>query len=121
MPEPIVQVTEYAVSCLPESHPDAHCWTIRVEYRGEGRWAVTDRHRYLSAAGNWSHGYMWRDGSKEPVTDEEYAECSAGMDAWTAEHRHDLDTALRLAREAAPLMTVNGWTVEAALARWEAT
>lgn len=41
-------------------------------------------------------------------------------DDWLAAHRFDLDTALKLAREAAPHVTVNGRTVADALTRAEA-
>jgi hypothetical protein len=36
-------------------------------------------------------------------------------DDWLDTHRFDLDTALKLAKEQAPLVTVNGYTVTDAL------
>ncbi|MGW9375680.1 hypothetical protein ACWGVR_37385, partial [Streptomyces xanthophaeus] len=38
-------------------------------------------------------------------------------DEWLDAHRFDLDTALKLARDQAPLVTVNGFTVDDALKR----
>jgi hypothetical protein len=40
---------------------------------------------------------------------------------WLAEHRFDLDTALTLAREKAPHLKVNGWTVADELSGWKST
>lgn len=112
VPPATVQPTRYFVSCLPEGHDERSAWSLTVEYRGGGRWVVF-RHALscLGADGTWSWGYQWRDGTQEPATDDEWTEYHAGRDAWLAEHRFDLDTALRLAREHAPLITVNGYTV----------
>lgn len=117
--EPVVQATRYTVNCVPEdTDPDGHLFEIAVEYRGAGRWAAVRNHRYLDAAGNWSYGVSWPDdapGSREPTTDAECAEYEAARDAWLAATRHDLDTALELAKAAAPDITVNGYTVSDAL------
>jgi hypothetical protein len=114
--EPIVQATKYTVNCLPEDGIDSHVFAITVEYRGDGRWGVyRNAHRCLGADGEWSWGYNWRDGAQEPDGDEEWAEYHAGRDAWLEAHRFDEETALRLAREHAPRVTVNGLTVRAAL------
>jgi hypothetical protein len=104
IPDPVVQVTGYTVTCLPE---DDVAWggtfTIRVERRGPDRWAVCRLGRCLSTAGNWDY---------ESIPSER-------EDKWKAEHRFDLKTALRLAKEQAPLITVNGFTVADALERLE--
>lgn len=115
-PEPIVQATRYTVNCLPEDGYDSHVFALTVEYRGEGRWGVfRSSHCCLGTDGEWSWGYNWRDGAQEPASDEEWAEYHNGREAWLKEHRFDEETALRLAREQAPLVTVNGFTVTAAL------
>lgn len=115
-PEPIVQATKYTVSCLPEDGLDSHVFVLTVEYRGDGRWGVY-RSAYccLGNDGTWSYGYTWRDGAQEPDSDEEWTEYHAGRDAWLDAHRFDEETALKLAKEHAPLVTVNGRTVTEAL------
>jgi hypothetical protein len=98
-PEPTVQATRYTVNCLPEDGIDSHVFEIAVEYRGRGLWAVTRHSRCLAADGTWD--WEMRPSERE--------------DAWLDAHRFDLDTALRLAKEAAPKITVNGFTVADAL------
>lgn len=93
-PEPAVQATRYEVSLLPEGDVNRLNFTITVEYRGGDCWAVVRHRQCMNAAGEWS----W-----EPVASER-------EDEWLAEHRFDLDTALRLAKEQAPKLTVNGMT-----------
>jgi hypothetical protein len=116
LPEPIVQATAYKVNCLPEDGIDSDVFGLRVEYRGAGRWGVyRNAHCCLGADGEWSWGYQWRDGG-EPETDEEWTEYHAGRDAWLDTHRFDEATALKLAKEQAPHVTVNGYTVADALA-----
>lgn len=116
IPEPIVQATAYTVNCLPESGIDSDVFALRVEYRGAGRWGVyRNAHCCLGSDGKWSWGYTWRDGTQEPATDEEWTEYHAGRDAWLAAHRFDEQTALKLAKEHAPHVTVNGYTVADAL------
>lgn len=117
IPEPRVQALKYTVNCLPEDDVDGHVFGLSVEYRGEGRWGVfRDPYRCLGADGEWSWGYQWRDGGSEPDGDAEWDEYHAGRDAWLAAHRFDEQTALRLAKEQAPLVTVNGFTVADAFA-----
>jgi hypothetical protein len=100
LPEPTVQATEYAVNCLPEDGLDSHVFEVRVQYRGAGRYAVIKHGQMcLGADGTWDHGVKEYDRG----------------DAWLDAHRFDLDTALRLAKEQAPLVTVNGYTVADAL------
>ena len=100
IPEPEVRVTRYEVSCMPEGHEVAHSLTIAVEYRGRGKWAVLNAPFCLGSDGEWD--YEMRPSERE--------------DEWLATHRFDLDTALELAKREAPLMSVNGWTVERILA-----
>lgn len=100
-PEAVVHAVEYTVNCLPEDDLDGHAFEIRVQYRGNGRYAVIQHgHLCLGADGTWDQGVKEYDRG----------------DAWLDAHRFDLDTALRLAKEQAPLVTVNGFTVADALA-----
>ena len=101
MAEPTTRVTHYAVSCLPEDHDAAFAMTITVEYRGRGLWAVTRRGEALSTDGEFDY---------EPSP-------SNREDDWLETHRFDLETALKLAQEAAPKLRVNNYTVEDLLAR----
>lgn len=98
-PEPIVKATQYTVNCLPEDGIDSHVFEITVEYRGHDRWAIKRHSQVLSAAGVWD--WEMRPSERE--------------DDWLDSHRFDLDTALKLAREQAPLVRVNGFTVADAL------
>ena len=91
--------TRYVVSCFePDDHEGAH-FNLAVEYRGRGLWAVVRHSQCLAADGTWS----W-----ESIPSER-------EDEWLATHRFDLDTALKLAKQAAPHITVNGYTVADAL------
>jgi hypothetical protein len=102
-PEPEVRAISYVVTAAPDwSHPDRSLWDIEVHERGGGKWGVYNRTRCLGSDGEWS----W-----ESIPSER-------RDEWLAEHRFDLDTALRLAKEQAPHVTVNGLTVEQARALW---
>jgi hypothetical protein len=98
-PEPTARPIRYAVNCLPEDGIDSHVFEIAVEYRGRGLWAVKRHSQVLGADGTW-------DWEMRP---------SERDDNWLDNHRFDLDTALRLAKEQAPLVTVNGFTVADAL------
>ncbi|TYB69669.1 hypothetical protein FXF51_05775 [Nonomuraea sp. PA05] len=95
IPEPEMRVTRYEFCCLPEGHIDAPHFTISVEYRGRGLWAVLDGPFALDADGR--KDYEPRPSSRE--------------DDWLATHRFDLDTAKRIAVKAAKVQTVNGHTV----------
>jgi hypothetical protein len=102
--EPRVQATRYTVNCMPaDSAPDAHVFELTVEWRGHDRWAIIRHGECLDQDGNWS----WE---RLP---------SSREDEWLARHRFDLDTALELAKQAAPLVNVNGLTPATALARIE--
>lgn len=115
IPEPEVRVTRYEVSCLPEAHEDADLFTVAVEYRGGGRWAVTRRTAYYDAEGNRSWGSEW-PGGKEPVTEQEMAAAEQAHEEWLTRHRFDEKTALDLAKRLAPQIEYRGYTVAAALA-----
>lgn len=93
-PEPRVEVTQYAVSMFPAESINSLAWDLTVEQRAPGQWAVCRMRQCLTADGTWDY---------EPLP-------SSRTDEWKAAHRFDLDTALRLAREAAPHVVVNGMT-----------
>lgn len=93
--------TCYSVSALPADNINVHHFTIEVKYRGRGLWAVCWYGMCLGAGGEWDH---------ESIPTER-------ADEWLAGHRFDLETALRLAQEEAPRLTVNGDTVGDVLAR----
>lgn len=101
LPEPTVRPAAYTVCLLPEDDINAHVYAITVEYRGEGRWAVVHCGSCLGADGEWEFGV-------KPY---------GRGDGWLAAHRFNLDTALRLAKEAAPHVTVNGITAAEAYRR----
>lgn len=101
---PIARPTEYTITCLPEDNYDGHAWNITVEWRGAGLWAVKRNVHCLGRDGEWSHEHI--PGERE--------------DEWLAEHRFPLDEALRLAKEAAPHVIVNGMTPADLLAWHEA-
>lgn len=94
MTEVTVQPTDYLVTVMPVDHPNASSWSLNVSWRGNDRWAVRRHSMCLSRSGGWSY---------EQVPSER-------EDEWIAEHRFDLDEALRLARERAPHVVVNGKT-----------
>lgn len=101
IPEPTVQPTRYVVSCFEPDDETGAIYNLAVEYRGRGLWAVVRNRQCLNAHGRWS----W-----ESVPSER-------EDEWLAEHRFDLDTALRLAKKAAPQVVVNGRTAAEAYRR----
>ncbi|WP_372412511.1 hypothetical protein [Streptomyces luteireticuli] len=93
-PAPLVRVTQYTVTSLPEDLPEAFAFDITVEYRGCGRWAVKWSGMCLGTDGEWE---------REPRPSEREED-------WLAAHRFDEQTALRLARQAVPHLMVNGCT-----------
>lgn len=101
VPEPTVQATTYEVSLLPGEDINQHLFAIEVQYRGDGRWAVVHHGYCLGADGDWDFGVKEYDRG----------------DAWLDSHRFDLDTALALAKEHAPKVTVNGQTAADAYRR----
>lgn len=87
-----IWATRYAVSCLPIDDINARYFTLHVEYRGDDQWAVMDGPFGLFADGRRDFEHLQGD-------------------------RFDVLTALELARQQAPLMTVNGRTLDEALAQ----
>lgn len=99
-----VEVTRYTVSVLPEGSVNRGHYDVTVDWRGPGRWAVCWLGYCLGADGEWDY---------EPSP-------SNREDDWLEAHRFDVDTALALAREAAPNVTVNGMTALECV-QWEAS
>lgn len=105
--------TAYVVSCLPEGHDERLTYTITVQYRGEGLYAIVrNALKFWGTDGTWQYEPNWDDDGGE-------AEAQA-EEKWLAAHRFGHDEALRLAREIAPTLTYRGRTVADALAE-EAT
>lgn len=104
IPEPTVRPTAYLVSCLPPESLNYKAFSIEVVRRNGDRFAVLHNGRCLDSNGTWGYAPM------PPRTDE-----------WIATHRFDLETALRLAKEQAPLIEVNGYTIADVLAYETAT
>lgn len=97
---PAAYPTTYTVTCLPDETPDAHSWSLTVEYRGRGLWAVKHGSFCLSRTFEWDH--EMRPSSRE--------------DEWLRAHRFTFEEALDYAKRAAPQVIVNGFT-PACLAR----
>lgn len=93
--------TEYTICALPEGDINHGSYAITVAYRGDGRWAVLHHRWCLGTDGVWD--FEMRPSERE--------------DEWLDAHRFDLDTALRLAAEAAPGVEVNGITAAEVAAR----
>lgn len=106
-PEVYVRAVSYDVSVFPDEFEDASSWTLSVEYRGAGRWAVLQRagsRSCLGRDGKWD----WESLPSERA------------DEWLAAHRFTLEEATELARQHAPSATVNGLTAVEVLKRHEA-
>ena len=72
-----------------------------MEYRGKGKWGVFHLGECLGSDGEW-------DWESNP---------SSRTDEWLETHRFDCGTALDLAREWAPKVTVNGHVAAEVAAR----
>ena len=101
--EPVV--TQYTVCALPEGHMDYSLFSMTVDrvlgYEGVSGWAVRRMGRCLDRKGRWDH---------EPQP-------SSRTNGWIKQNRHDLAKALDLAKAAAPLVKINGLSVEHVLTR----
>jgi hypothetical protein len=116
LPKATVRPSRYTVNCLPEGVTDGDLFAISVSYRGHGKWWVhRGEHRSLAADGTWSWGFNWSGGDREPETDAEQDSFNAEHDKWVAERRFDEATAIKLAKAAAPHITVGRVTVAEAL------
>jgi hypothetical protein len=93
LPDVSVQITRYEVSLLPEGDINRKYFTLFVEHWGKGVWGVHDGAASYDIDGDRSDGL-------KPY----------GREGWEALNRFDLDTALAVAKEAAPHVVVNGHT-----------
>lgn len=115
-PQAVIRPVKFTVDLLPDDVPDRDVFTITIEERN-GRWGIfRGTHRQLGADLTWSWGYAWNGGDREPATSDEWDDYHRGRDAWLNAHRFDLDTARRLAGEAAPHVKVMGTTAAQVLA-----
>lgn len=99
VPEAVIRIAKYAVSCLPRAHRSYWHFTVWVVERAPNEWEVRADGTVHDADGNPIWGPL-------PLEDRE---------AWHARHRFDLDTAVEIAKKIAPTLTVNGYTVADAL------
>ena len=108
MSEPRVTVTSYEVTIWPEdcSGMDSAIYCCSVVHSGYGNWSVRRGSASSGAPVLGIDRQWWRERLPSDRTRRELAE-----------HRFDLETALKLAREMAPRVELNGLTAEEALAR----
>ena len=90
--EPVVRVTRYTVSCLPEAEIDRSSWDLIVEERGPDSWAVLSGSYCLGRRGKLVY---------EPSP-------SRRSDAFKKAYRFPLEEALKIARTYAPTIVRNG-------------
>lgn len=95
MNDPIVAVSAYTVSLLPDDHPDRHVWSLTVEYRGRGLWAVKSLSRCLNRRGKLD---------LEPIP-------SSRTDRWLKAHRFTEQEALDIAKRHVGKLVFNGMRV----------
>ena len=86
-----VEPTTYTVSILPDDNVNASHYRIEVVWRAPGSWAVLHGGWCLGVDGAWEY-------EMQP---------SSRTSDWLARHRFDFETALRMAREAAPDVECN--------------
>lgn len=100
IPEANVQATTYEVCCLPFGWKARRYFTLTVQYRGDDLWAVC------------RDGYCYGENGAE-----EYEPSPSNReDDFLTRFRFPLPRALQIARERAPGLTVNQYTVADALA-----
>lgn len=107
------RATVYTVNCLPDDPIDGDLFAITVEFRGGYAWGKPrplDQQWAVLLRGHWSLGHdgKWSAG---PDKDDE------GYGDWLIAHRFDRETALKVAAEQAPNVTINGSTPADVLAR----
>lgn len=87
---------------LPDTHPAHRHYAIQLERRSGERWAATNRGAVLNSDGGWDRELRNSD--------------RAGNHRWAVSHYFDFSTAQRMAKKAAPEVTVNGRTAADVLA-----
>lgn len=103
MAEVVEQVTEYRVSAAPLDDYEGSRFALIVRWNRTGSWMIIDGLEppsYIGADGRWS----WEALPGDPP------------EGWRDAYRFDLPTALRIARETAPKVKINGRT----WAEWQA-
>ena len=114
MTDLMVHQTEYMISALPVTHHEVTLFAVWVQWRGGAR-VGGDVDRY--SVSSWQSGganQVWHVGDGGWVYESIPSERS---DEFLAATRYPLVRALEIAREVAPMVTVNGWTPSAVLAR----
>lgn len=94
-------ITQYTVTAVEEGQHEnfflAEQFDIHVDHArqmdGTIKWAVRWRHLVLHRSGRW-------DWEPQP---------SSRTDRWLASHRFTFETAMKLAKKAAPLLSINGY------------
>lgn len=94
MTEIHVLATAYSYSIFPIGHDWRRHFEIKVEWRGQGRYAITDGHCCLGRDGEWDY---------EPLNSER-------TDEWLDEHRFTLEEAQELAAKVAPTLKIKDLT-----------
>lgn len=118
MSEIATLATEYMVTALPVDHPEAHLFSVWVQWRGAkmGQGSI-DRYvvsRWQNAVGG---GEIWHARQGKWVWEPRPSERT---DRFMAATRYPLERALKLAQKAAGTVTVNGYTPDMVLARYAA-
>lgn len=99
-----IKPTRYTVTCLPHNHPEVYHYSLTLEFRGQGKWAIC-------RAGDGCYNAFTGQFDHESVPSER-------ADEWKRQHRFTLKAARIYAMQLAPGLTVNGHTVEDALMMW---
>jgi hypothetical protein len=86
-----VTPTRYEVSVLPVDFEEAYHWTITVEYRGYGLYAIIHSMQVYGKDGTW-------DSDSRTLAQEN--------EEWRLAHRFPLDEALEIAKKLAPVVTI---------------
>lgn len=96
-PTPSVRATHYEVSLVPRTHANGRWYTVHVQHHGHGRWVVY-RESYAAVSAVLGQYCLAADGTWFIPDDP----------SWFGAPTYELEEALALAREAAPLVVVAG-------------
>lgn len=114
--EPEVFVNDYQVTRFPRDHGGARHFSLWVQYRGAGKWAVM---RYRDMAPRMTYdldGVEDYDGGPfDPDSDDDAYEKNR---AWRERRRWDsAEAAIEFAKTLLPGLRCNGWTAEEVMRR----